>query len=234
VSNLADIPTDRLQRLVADPANAIVKGPLERELARRLAVAVVDIAPQAVAPTPAQARAAAHRRGEPNRTELAYRRDRLDPLLASGEVVRVEFEAVTWYVHGVARYTPDWLCWLPDGSLVPRGQAGASPRTLGDSLPGARDGSTVDPVDAREARRGLRVEGAARQAAGRRGAAGGVNRAFWLSTPRATGLATADAAGRVLREGTCPYWWKAFGGKPLNDAIRTLRKQPGFTWCELA
>lgn len=57
------------------------------------------------------------RRGEPNQTETRFLTDILEAMVAAGEVVRVEFEPVTFHIHGVGRYTPDWVGWLPDGGL---------------------------------------------------------------------------------------------------------------------
>ena len=54
------------------------------------------------------------RRGRRNQTEERFARDILDPLVASGELVRYEFEAITFHVHDVAKYTPDYIGWTPD------------------------------------------------------------------------------------------------------------------------
>lgn len=57
------------------------------------------------------------RRGKQNATETRAFKDLVAPRLATGEIVRAEFEAITFHVHGFAKYTPDWTCWLPDGGL---------------------------------------------------------------------------------------------------------------------
>lgn len=56
-------------------------------------------------------------RGEPNQTERRFAIDVLDPMLGQGEILRYEYEAITFHIHGVAKYTPDYVTWLPEGGL---------------------------------------------------------------------------------------------------------------------
>jgi hypothetical protein len=102
----ADQPT--LERMLRDPRFG---EPVRDRIRARLAM--LEDAPAATAPT----KGAGKLRGVPNKTELRFLGDVLEPMVAAGELVRVEYEAITFHVHGVARYTPDFVGWLPDGRI---------------------------------------------------------------------------------------------------------------------
>lgn len=57
------------------------------------------------------------RRGVPNKTELRFATEILDPLIRMGEIVRYQFEAVTWHLPDVGIFTPDYFIVLPDNTL---------------------------------------------------------------------------------------------------------------------
>ena len=100
----ADRPT--LERILSDPRF----GEALKDRARaRLAALEGSTPPAATAEPKRQGKL----RGVPNKTELRFLADVLEPMVARGELVRVEYESITFHVHQVAKYTPDWIGWLP-------------------------------------------------------------------------------------------------------------------------
>lgn len=57
-----------------------------------------------------------HVPGQMNKTEQAYAA-MLDERKATGEVIRWEFESMTFKLAHDCRYTPDFAIWLSDGSM---------------------------------------------------------------------------------------------------------------------
>jgi len=60
------------------------------------------------------------RRGQPNSLELRFASEVLDPLVYRGELVRYEFEGLSFHVHAAhSRCTPDYIGWDRDGKPYP-------------------------------------------------------------------------------------------------------------------
>ncbi len=57
-----------------------------------------------------------HKPGEMNQTESAYA-EILEARKLTGEVVRWEFESITFKIADNCRYTPDFAIWLSDGTM---------------------------------------------------------------------------------------------------------------------
>lgn len=57
-----------------------------------------------------------HTPGQMNKTEEAYA-EQLEIRKFSGEVIRWEFESMTFKIAKDCRYTPDFAVWLADGSM---------------------------------------------------------------------------------------------------------------------
>jgi len=116
---LSGIPAHLLAFAAADPRNAHAREALER---------LAGVASPAVPPEPASVpqrgaesvRAPGKRRGVPNKTEARFARDILDPMVARGDLVRYEYEGLTFHVHAAhSRCTPDYVGYDANDRPVP-------------------------------------------------------------------------------------------------------------------
>lgn len=119
MTGLSGIPPHLIERAAALPENSGSRDALERALSASRSGEPVGVRRQEnVAQTGTQTpRWPQKRRGVPNQTELRYAREVLEPMLRAGDILRYEFEAVTWHLPNVGTYTPDYLIVLPDNSL---------------------------------------------------------------------------------------------------------------------
>lgn len=110
-----DLPVGDLRKLLNDPR----MGDAQKErIEQRIALLEKSAATPPVAlalggSSKTTTLSTGKRRGKQNQTETRAFRDLIAPRLATGEIVRAEFEAITFHVHGFAKYTPDHVCWMP-------------------------------------------------------------------------------------------------------------------------
>ena len=113
------IPRERWLAALALPQNAT-----SREALERLAGGASPAVPPEPASVPQRVvestRAQGKRRGVPNKTEARFASEILDPMVARGELVRYEFEGLTFHVHAAhSRCTPDYVGYDVNDRPVP-------------------------------------------------------------------------------------------------------------------
>lgn len=67
-----------------------------------------------------------HKPGEMNQTEQIYA-SLLESRVVLGQIIRWEFESITFKLADGCRYTPDFAIWLADGSMEFVDSKGAGP-----------------------------------------------------------------------------------------------------------